>query len=67
LQDGWVDIYTADSQYKAELIVGLLSENGIEAIMLNQQDSVYLIGEIKIYVHRDNVVLAKHILENTEL
>lgn len=67
MQDGWVEIYTADSQYKAELIVGLLNENGIEAITLNQQDSVYLIGDIKIYVHRDAIVMAKRILENSQL
>lgn len=62
----WIKIYAADTQYKADLIVGLLKENGIEAVTLSKQDSVYLIGEIDIYVHRDAVVTAKHILENAQ-
>lgn len=63
----WVKIYSADTPFKAELIIGVLQENGIEAVMFNKQDSAYLFGEIEVYVHRNSVVLAKRIIENTKL
>ncbi|UPT69156.1 MAG: DUF2007 domain-containing protein [Sphingobacteriales bacterium JAD_PAG50586_3] len=61
----WVKIYSADSPYKAEIAMGLLAEHGIEAITFNKIDSVYLLGDVEVYVHRDLVALAKHILETT--
>ncbi len=63
----WVNIYTADTVFKAELVIGILNENGIEAVIFNKQDSAYLFGDIQVYVHRNSVVLAKRIIENTKL
>ena len=47
----------------AELNKAVLQENGIESIVLNAQDSSYLFGSIDLYVHRDDVLKAKRILE----
>jgi hypothetical protein len=65
LNTEWVKIYTADTPFKADLAIGLLAEHGIEAVTFNKKDSVYLFGDIEVYVHRDLVALAKHILETT--
>lgn len=63
----WVIIYTADTVFKAELVIGVLNENGIEAVIFNKQDSAYLFGDVQVYVHRNSVVLAKRIIENIKL
>ena len=45
-----------------------LASNGIEAIVLNQQDSMYKIGlgSAELYVKTKDVIRAKHILNKTE-
>jgi hypothetical protein len=58
----WVKIFSTDVNYKAELIKGLLVENGIEAVVINKKDSSYHFGELEIYVNADDVLKAKHIL-----
>ncbi len=65
MQSDWVKIYSVDTPYKAELAIGLLAEHGIEAVTFNKKDSVYLFGDVEVYVHRDSVAIAKHILETT--
>jgi hypothetical protein len=46
----WTKIYTTSDPIKAELIKQLLEENGIEAVLLNKQDSSYLFGEVQVLV-----------------
>lgn len=59
----WVTIFESTIPVKAQMIKILLIENGIEAILLNQQDSIYpVIGDLKVLVKRDNVILAKKII-----
>ena len=62
----WVKIFATDSPIEAEMVTALLSEHGIEAVNLSKKDSTYLVGELEIYVHRNQVVLAKHILEENK-
>jgi len=58
----WVKIYSTDVNYKAELLKGLLFENGIEAVIINKKDSSYLFGELELYVSSDDVIKAKHVI-----
>lgn len=62
-EDGLVLVHTTDKNYKAELIVGLLSDRGIKAEILNKRDSCYLIGPIEIYVSKEDAASAKEIIE----
>ena len=65
MDQNWVKIYSTGVSYKAELLKGLLKDNGIEAVIINKKDSAYLFGELELYVHIDQVVKAKHILTTT--
>lgn len=47
----------------AEMVQGVLADNDIEAVILNQQDSSYLIGEIEVFVHKDNQEKAVSIIK----
>ncbi|MFH0896363.1 MAG: DUF2007 domain-containing protein [Bacteroidota bacterium] len=64
----WAIIFSAEDFYKVELYRSLLEENGIESIVINKQDSMYVTinAGIELYVKRDNVIQAMHLLENSE-
>ncbi len=62
--ENWVNIYSINKAYLAEMAKEVLEENSIESVIINKQDSVYLFGEIELYVHPDNVIKAKHILKD---
>ncbi len=64
MDESWEIIYSAGQLYKAELIVEVLQENNIEAIIINKQDSLYLFGDIEIYVKPHDVIKAKHIIKD---
>ena len=49
----WVKIKTFDNLYQAEFIKEILEEQGIQTVVLNNRDSLFLIGEIEIYVPQE--------------
>jgi len=61
----WKKIYETQSPIKAQLAKAFLfDEHQIEAIVLNKQDSSYLIGLCEVHVPIQDAVLAKFLLEN---
>lgn len=65
MEKDWICIYKNSFVPKAEIMNQLLKDHGIEAVLLNKQDSSYQsFGEAEIYVHQSNVLKAKHLLEN---
>lgn len=60
----WVCVYSTTQLYKAEIIRGMLEEEGIQAVVVNKQDSSYIaFGEIELLVPREEVINAKQIME----
>lgn len=57
-------VYSAGKLYEAELIVGLLAENGVEATIINKRDREFLIGDVEVYVAEEDAERAKEIIEN---
>lgn len=62
MDSNWACIYTTGAQYKAELLKGLLEEEGIDSVVVNKQDSSYLFGELELYVKAEDAVKAKRII-----
>ena len=59
-----VVVYTTDKDYQIQIAQELLDENEIESFVLNQQDSVIpSIGNIELYVHKDNQLQAEKLLK----
>lgn len=57
-------VYSSDKDYQIQIAQELLDENGIESFVLNQHDSVIpSIGNIELYVHKDNQKQAEKILK----
>jgi hypothetical protein len=67
MENDWVVIFTTSKQYEAEMINGLLSENEIESVVVNKQDSAYLFGEFELYVNRNEILRAKTLIQNIDL
>ena len=40
----WIKIYSTGVAYKAEILKGLLTENNIDAVIINKKDSSYGFG-----------------------
>jgi hypothetical protein len=67
MENNWVCIYSTSELYQAEMAKEILYENSIASVIINKQDSTYLIGFQEIYVERDLAVRAKHILQKAEI
>jgi hypothetical protein len=65
METDWVKIYTTKQSYEAALIQGMLKEHGIESIIMNRQDSEFLVGEIHLYVYRSDAEEARKLIEKT--
>ncbi len=62
---GWFKLYSTKNYLEATIIKGKLEENNIQAVILNRQDSSYLvIGEVEIYVPVYLKDIALHLLNN---
>ena len=67
MEDNWISVYSSDKPWQAEIAKQLLSESGIEAVVINKQDSSYLVfGEAEVYVSLGDVEKSKEILKNIE-
>lgn len=58
----WVVVYTTDKAFDAEIVKAALESNDIPCILVNKQDSAYLIGDIEIYVSTENAFSAKQLI-----
>lgn len=65
LINNWYLIYTTTLGYQAAIIKGKLEENNIPVMVLNRQDSSYLVfGEIELYVPTNLKDVAKHLVDD---
>ncbi|MEI6577414.1 MAG: DUF2007 domain-containing protein [Bacteroidota bacterium] len=62
--DNWTKIFSYSSEAEAELMKGLLSENGIDAVTMNKKDSAYLFGEVALYVQAQDALVALQLINS---
>jgi len=64
MQVQWVKIWSTTLSFRAEIAKGVLKENDIECVILNKQDSSYVvIGEIELFVPQDQVLRATNLIK----
>lgn len=54
MEKDWVKIFATNQLFRAEIVKGMLQENGINAVLINRLDSSYLgalPGMAELYVH----------------
>ena len=60
----WVKIFDSELLYKIEIAKGVLEEHGIPCVVLNKQDSSYVIfGMIELYVNTHYAVKAINLIK----
>ena len=62
--DNWQKIFSTRNPAEASIIQGMLEENQIPVQLLNKQDSIYLFGDLQIYVPIQYLETAKQLLNN---
>lgn len=54
MEKNWVLIYSASKAYQAELLKEVLDENEIVCDIINKKDSSFLLGDVEVYVQKEN-------------
>ena len=62
MDGNWVKIFSSSQGFKAEIIKGMLEHHEITAVIVNKQDSSYLVGEIEVYVPADFAMKATRLV-----
>lgn len=65
--DNWVAVFVTDQICQAELIKGILNENDMDAVLLNQKDSSYpMLGIVQIMVNQNDKEKAEQIIKSID-
>jgi hypothetical protein len=64
--DNWVKVFSSSKSYLVEITKGVLEEEGIESVIINQIDSAYLFGESDLFVKNEDALLALQIISKIE-
>ena len=63
----WVKIYSSDKPVEIEVARAVLKENNIESVDVSKKDSVYIFGEVELYVRSEEEIMARIILKQHNL
>ncbi len=67
MEKDWSSVYKARNEYQAKILKGMLKENGIDSVIINQKDSAYLsFGNSILYVHNNNYQKARQLILQSE-
>jgi len=64
MESEWVRIASFNDEINCLLAIERLAEEGIDAVSLDKRDSMYKVGEVDLYVHRDYVIVAKETIKD---
>jgi hypothetical protein len=59
----WVKIQSFNRLHQAQLRKDILDQNGINSVIINEKDSLFLIGDIELYVEEFNEKKAKALVD----
>ena len=55
MEKNWVRIFKTLNYYQAEIVKQVLTENQIDTVLLNKQDSSHrTFGDIEVYIHQQD-------------
>jgi hypothetical protein len=64
MSEDWVAVLFTGQYYLAQIARNYLSDKGIDAVIVNKQDSNYLFGDVELFVRKENFIKAKYILKS---
>ncbi|MCK9412971.1 MAG: DUF2007 domain-containing protein [Prolixibacteraceae bacterium] len=64
MEKSWKKIYFSGDEFKVLMARDLLAESGINAVIMNQKDSSYLVfGDVELYIEEQDTQEALKILD----
>ncbi|MFB6257680.1 MAG: putative signal transducing protein [Flavobacteriales bacterium] len=67
MEADWVKVHSSTNKFRVQFLRSLLFEHGIQAVLLDQQDTFYTsIGEVHLYVERDDAMKARNLIKKAE-
>ncbi len=61
----WIKVFEDQNQIRAEIVKGILEENGISAVVMNKKETVYhVFGTYEVLVPNENVLEAMKLIQN---
>ena len=69
MENNWVKVFSSGQAYIVEIIKGLLQSENINSQALSKADSMHthIYGEHELYVAKEDVMRAKHIIQKNSL
>ena len=68
MTEEWALLATYALEYQAAILEAALKEEGMACVIINRKDSAYrFIGEVEVYVKKEDYLSAKRTLEKTDL
>ncbi|MFN3999886.1 putative signal transducing protein [Algoriphagus sp.] len=63
--DSWIKVFENQNQIRAEIVKGVLEENGISAVVMNKKETVYhVFGTYEVLVPKGDALLAMQLIQN---
>lgn len=62
--ENWVKIQSFERVHQAELRKNILSQNGINSVIINEKDSIFLLGAIDLFVEEKDEKKAKALIND---
>lgn len=63
--ESWIRVFEDQNQIRAEIVKGVLEENGIPAVVMNKKETVYkLYGTYEVMVPHDQALTALQLIQN---
>ena len=67
MDEQWEVVFSSPKLYQAEIMKSLLEDENIPGVIVNKQDSAYIvIGEIELYVKKEDILKAKQIINRSQ-
>jgi hypothetical protein len=60
----WEVVYKTETNYRAEIVKGVLEEHQIDSIIISKKDSNYHFGHFEVAVHRKSILQAIKIIKD---
>lgn len=68
MDSGWQCIYFSNQLHKIEIVRSVLNDHEIKSVVVDKRDSSYImVGDVEVYVHNEDAILAKIIIDQNDL
>ena len=64
MQEGWVLVYQADEEYKAEINKQLLEDSELHPVVMDRKDDEFRIGNVEVYVSPFEAEIALRLIKD---